>query len=633
MANNSSDSSHAATNSDNDSDHPRTPPLPPAAAPRSRTNTGRSFTAASKIPKLRTASVSKVQAPVSPPRTPADRDTAPAALDWGSGGEWSALIGEVRRSAAEMEGEAVDDDGLPVEVSEEKEEPLLQPTMASSGLFDEFEHSTASLKGPFDSIQPKEVSDDDDPLIVFEDADQQGGEGGGEEVHGGVTLEGESSDATASQTSDSEHSDLHASSALKEKITATESFDGSSDDEELPVVSVMKGSERHITEPHGPQGSAGKEAYLAGADASQTSGSESDTHPTSDPKKSGDISGLEIVGDDADHSVTSASKDVHQPIPEQQHFHENAMEETEFSDADTSLISGFNWDMHVISEPKQSGKSGHLENTSNDARQPCVSASRDVAQPIFEQQDLYENVMQEKGPSDADVCHASDSDVSEMELPAAIIRGPFLNLMDRRSAAESRASVAPELVLRGLIRDAHPETIHFTLPHSSFSPDDLRGGLQYAYSMLQAATSKLALLELLDNETTSMTGADLRRWIALADNSNPRANAKPRISVIFESLSIREMKAALEELVQSRLVVEGEVEKTRMSLLSKVVAKERQESSVVVPVKRAADFDKGGGSSSKKRRVSEEDNETLFDAFLTAIMVLLIGVLYLYVRE
>jgi hypothetical protein len=70
-----------------------------------------------------------------------------------------------------------------------------------------------------------------------------------------------------------------------------------------------------------------------------------------------------------------------------------------------------------------------------------------------------------------------------------------------------------------------------------------------------------------------------------------------------------------------------------MSLLRKVVAEELQEGSVVIPVKRVADFDKEGGGSSKKRRVSQEDDETVLDAFLTAIMVLLIGVLYLYIRE
>jgi len=557
MAHNS-DSRHA-TSSDNDSDNdrPRTPPLA-AAAPRNRANSGRSLTAPSKIPKLRTASVSKVQAPVSQPRTPADRDTAPAALDWGSGGEWSALVGELRRSVGEMESEAIEDDGSPMEVKEEKEESFLQPQMASSGLFNDFEHATTNFKRPFDSIQPKEVSDDDEPLIVFEDVDQQGGE------HGGFFLEGESPDSAASPSSDPEHFDTHNAYALKERFDADESSNGVSDDEQFPVVSVLKESEQRIVEQHGLHETTEQETDLSNVDASQTSGSDSDMQPASDFNQSGDADHLEKVGADEQHTIVSGSKDVDQHGPEQQTLQENAIQET--------------------------------------------------------------------APSDADVSHTSDSDVSDMELPAAIIRGPFLNLMDRKPTVVSHAGVSPEMVLRGLIRDAHPGMIHFTLPHSSFSPDDLQKGLQYAYSTLQAATSKLAMLELLDNETANMTGSDLRRWVELVGDSTPRTRTEPYISVVFESLSIGEMKASLEELVKSRLLAEGEAEKLQMSLLSKVVARERQERSVI-PIKRAAGFDKEGGSSSKKRRVSEEDDETVLDAFLTAIMVLLTGVLYLYIRE
>lgn len=564
MANNSSDSSHAAASSDSDNDHPRTPSLA-AVASRSRANTGRSSKAPSKIPKLRTASVSKVQAPVSPPRTPADRGTAPAALNWGSGGEWSALVGEIRRSGAEVESEVVEDDGLPVEVSGDAQDLPSESPVASSGLFDDFEHATTDLMRPFDSIQPKEVSDDDEPLIVFEDVDQQGGEGEEVEFHGGVFLERESSDSAASPTSDSEHFDTHKVYALKERFGADGGFNGVSDDEEFPVVSVLKDFEQRIVEQHGPHETAERETDLSNVNASQTSGLDPDMPPISDAEQSRDAGRLGTVGDDEQHADLPDSNDVDHHISEQPDLHEIAVQETE--------------------------------------------------------------------RSDAGVPHTSDSDVSDMELPAAIIHGPFLNLMDTKPTAESRSTVSPEIVLRGLIRDAHPETIHFTLPHSSFSPNDLREGLQYSHSMLQAATSRLTMLEILDNETTSMTGADLRRWIALANNSNPSARAKSRLSVIFESLSIGEMKAALEELVQSRLVVEGEVEKTQMSLMRMAVAKERQEKSAVIPVKRAADFGKEGSSSINKRRVFEEDDETLYDAFLTAIMVLLIGVLYLCIRE
>jgi len=136
---------------------------------------------------------------------------------------------------------------------------------------------------------------------------------------------------------------------------------------------------------------------------------------------------------------------------------------------------------------------------------------------------------------------------------------------------------------------------------------------------------------LLRDETTNMTGSDLRRWIALVDKSIPRTRTEPRVSVIFESLSVGEKKAALEELVQSRLVVEGEVEETRALLLRRILAKEFQERSAVTPVKRAAEFDNQGGS--KKRRLSKEDNETAFDDFLMLVMVVLVGALYLCVRD
>ena len=496
MANNS-DSSHA-TSSGSDSDHPRTPPL---AAAHSRTNPGRSLNAPSKIPKLRTASVGQVQAPVSPPRTPADRDTAPAALDWGSGGEWSALVGEIKSSSSEVESEAVEDDGESrVEVRKNADDLPQQSAVASSELLDDFEHSTAEHKRSFESVRSKEVSDnDDEPLIVFEDVDQRGDEHGeeeGDELQGGVVLETESSGAASSQTSDTELSIIHATSALKQS-GFTESSEEVSDEDELPVVAVMKESKQHTIGQDGPHGMAEQETEL----------------------------------------------------------------------------------------------------------------------------------------SDADISHTSDSDVSEMELSTAAIDGSSLSINEEHHTTERGAVVSPEMVLRGLVRDAHPDMVHFTLPHSLFSPNDLQKGLQYAYIALQVATSKLAMLELLNDETTNMTGSDLRRWIALVDNSTARTCTEPRISVVFESLSVGEKKAALEELVQSRLVVKGEVEQTRALLRRRILAKELQERNAVTPVKRTAEFDKEGGSRSKKRRVSKEDSETAFDAFLTLIMVVLVGALYRCVRD
>jgi hypothetical protein len=612
------------------------------------------------------------------------------ALDWGSGGEWSAVVSDIERSATKVEAEAADDDEdvPPIEVSENADSLPQQSTVAASGLFDDLEHATADLKQPFDSVAPKEVSDDDyEPLIVFEDQQDVGEE---EEIHGGVVLDEGSSDGAASQSSDSELFDLRTTRALREHYSAAESSSEASDDEEFPVVSVLTESEQHTIKQDCLLQTAERETDLAAADASQKTGSDSDIHATSVPKQHGNTDQLEEVSDDKQHTVVSASEDAEQRISEQQTQHENEVQESGLSDAHASKTSDSDFDTNTISDLEQPGETDGLEEVSDDEQQFVVSSPKDVGQHIFEQKNLHETAMQESdlseagasqtsgydsdihiaptpkqsdrletfsddeqhlavsalkdvdphtdmqktGPSDADVSHTSDSDVSDMQLPASIIRGPFLNPIGKERIAENRATVSPKIVLRGLIRDAHPEMIHFTLPHSLFSPDDLRSGLQYAYSMLQAATSELTILELLADEATEMTGNDLGRWIALVDNAFPLPCSEARITVIFESLSIGEMKAALEELVHARLAVEGETEKTRLSLRSTMVAKERQEKNVVISAKRAAKFDaEGDRSSSKKRRVSEEDSETALDAFLTAIVVVLIGVLYLCICE
>lgn len=294
------------------------------------------------------------------------------------------LVGKIERGVAEVESEAVDDDdddidGSPNEVSEDAQKLPSESAVAFSGLFDDFEHATADPERPFDYIQPKEVSDDDEPLIVFEDIDQQQGEGEEEEVHGGVVLHAESSDATASQTSYLEQYDLHASSAHKERFPAAEIFDGLSDDEELPVVSVMKESEQRIVEQQGPHDTVKQEADLADVNASQASASDSDIPTTSESEQSGDTDPLEKVGNDEQLLVASPSKGV---------------------------------DQH-----------------------------------ISKQRDLHEIAAQGTGLSDADVSHTSDSEFSDVKLPAATIRGPFLNLMNRKPTAEVHATVSPGIVL------------------------------------------------------------------------------------------------------------------------------------------------------------------------------------------
>lgn len=533
---NSSDSSQAIS-SGSDSDRPRTPAL---IAPRKRTNTGLSATAPSKIPKLKPTTTH--QSSFSPPRTPANRDTATAALDWGSGGEWSSFVREIKHSTIEMDSKPVDDGALLVDhsvdahdggVAESVDDAPLQISMTASGLFSDSGHTTPDLERSSDPIQPKEVSDDDEPRIGLEVDEQEAREEGA-----GIVLESQSFYATASLTSDSEHSDMLTTS---------------------------------------------------------------DTERTSDAQQSNEVS------EDEELPIVSASSDIDQHNLDQNDLHEIAMPESELSD----------------NEASHSSDSDEL---------PALSSLEGVVEHKSEQIDLHETAMPVSEFSDVGAYLTSDSDVSVIQLPTVRIREPFLNIAMKDHAASHSAGVSPETVLRGLVRDAHPETIHFTLPHSQFSPDDLRKGLQYAYSMLQAATSKSVILELLDDDTTDLSATDLRRWIALVDHSKPQGGPESRMSVVFESLSVGEMKVALEELVQSKLVVEGEAERKRTSLVKRILAKERQEKSTTSLGEKVARCDKEIEDNSTQSQVSD-GNETAFDAILTAVMVVLIGALYLCVRD
>lgn len=502
---------------------------------------------------------------------------------------------------------------------------------SDSELFDI--HGTSALRERYGAAESADGLSDDEvfPVVsVLEDSEQHIVEQHG--LRDTAEEKTESSEAYTSQTSDSD-SEIHATSG-PEHTNDSDSFKQVNDNEELPVASASKDLGQHVLEqPEDLHETTTQESDLSDIDTSQPSGSESDMHTTPATKQSDDTDSFEKVSDGEKLSVMSTPSDSDQHIFEQHDLHEHAMQGSDLSASDAFQSSGSDSDIDTTSDPKQPGDTDRIEKLGNE-QYADVPSPKDVGQQIFEQKNPHETTIQETELSDTEVSHTSDSDVSDMQLPTTItIRGPFLNIAERGRTLERGATVSREMVLRGLIRDAHPEMIHFTLPHSMFSPDDLRNGLQYAYSMLQVATSKLAILALLDDETTNMTGSDLRRWVELADNLNLRNRSESRISVIFESLSIGEMKAALEELVQSRLVLEGEVEKAQMLLMGKVVAKERHEKSAVIPAKRAAELDQEGGISTKKRRVCEENNETALDAFLTAIMVVLISVLYLCVHE
>lgn len=576
---NSSDSSQAiSSGSGSDSDRPLTPGL---IAPRKRTNTGLSATAPSKIPKLKPTATN--QSSLSPPRTPADRDTATATLDWGSGGEWSSLVRDVKHSTTEMDPKPVDDAALLVDahpggLSENADYAPVRLSIASSGLFNDSGQTTPDLERSHDSIQPKEVSDDDEPLIVLEEDDQQPRE---EFFQAGVVPQTESSDAAASLTSDSEHSDMLTTSDAEQTSDANQS-DEASEDEELPTVTASSDIDQHTIEENDLNESATSETELSDTDGSRSFASE-------------ELPALSTLEDVVEHK------------PDQADLHETAMPEPELSDSDVS----------------HSSASGRL---------PTLSIIKNVIEHKSEQTDLHETAMPESEFSDVDASVTSDSDVFITQPPTVRIRGPFLNIAMKDHAAGSSARVSPETVLRGLVRDAHPEMIHFTLPHSHFSPDDLRKGLQHAYGMLQVATSKSVILALLEDDTTDIGAGDLRRWIALVDHSNPKGRSETHMSVIFESLSIGEMRAALEELVQSRLVTEAEAERKRTLLVKRMMAKERQEKIANSLVEKVARCSRDVEGDSIKSQVSD-DNETAFDALLTAVMVVLIGALYICNRE
>jgi len=315
------------------------------------------------------------------------------------------------------------------------------------------------------------------------------------------------------------------------------------------------------------------------------------------------------------------------------HVTGGAVLETESSDAATSQTS----DSEHSDLPDTSDAENPL---------PVVSVLGESKQHVLMPVGPDEAVMQEieVETSDADVSHVSDSgasdsgpsdsavsdsDGSAMQLPTVKADEPSSNTRERGRSTKRRARVSPEMVLRGLICDARPEMIHFTLPHSLFSRDELRKGLEYAYSIEEAATCRLAILELLDDDTTDTSATELRRWIALIDNTNPKTRLKTHIAIIFNFLSVEEMKAALKESVQSRLVVEREIEETRESLIRNLGAKERAERSATDSAKEE-DHTRELECSTRNMGVPD-DNEAAFDAFLTTVMVVLIGALYLRV--
>lgn len=173
--------------------------------------------------------------------------------------------------------------------------------------------------------------------------------------------------------------------------------------------------------------------------------------------------------------------------------------------------------------------------------------------------------------------------------------------------------------------------MYFTLPHESFSLDDLRQGLDYAFSMLQAAQSKLAILDVLHDDMLDLDAVQLRSWMTQIDHLGSQARHEPRMFVMFESLSSGEIRVALAEVVQSRLIVEDEAKRTK-TLLTKRLTELESNAKSLVSMSAWDDFVR----SLQNETVGTVDgllgeNEAEWGDVFTAGMVVVIGAFYLCV--
>ena len=174
--------------------------------------------------------------------------------------------------------------------------------------------------------------------------------------------------------------------------------------------------------------------------------------------------------------------------------------------------------------------------------------------------------------------------------------------------------------------------MYFTLPHERFSLDDLRQGLDYAFIMLQAAQSKLAILEILHDDMPDLDAVQLRCWMARINHLDSHTRHEPRMFVMFESLSPGEIRVALAEVVQSRLIVEDEVKRTK-SLLTRRLTE--LECNTKTSAFRGAWVDSvrillNESVGTANGLLGEEEAE--LDAVFTAVMAVMVIGFYLCVR-
>lgn len=221
-----------------------------------------------------------------------------------------------------------------------------------------------------------------------------------------------------------------------------------------------------------------------------------------------------------------------------------------------------------------------------------------------------------KGPDNGNL-DASESEQSVIHT-VAVTHDSLMDDAEDMHPAKKTAGSSPRVVLRGLIRDAHREMMYFTLPHAQFDKADLRDGLDYAFTMLQNATTRLAILAILHDDVANISAEELNTWLLNVDGLDPQTCYEPRMPVVFESLSVGEIQIALAELVQSRLIVEDEVKQMKILLKKRVEANEAY----------------GNDKEDKVSAASSEGpdyDELLWDGVFTAFMVVVIGALYLCV--
>lgn len=274
-------------------------------------------------------------------------------------------------------------------------------------------------------------------------------------------------------------------------------------------------------------------------------------------------------------------------------------------------------------EPKRTEEASNDSDSDDEVSSVPESLSYD--QPTISSQ-LSTTLNPETKGSDTDDYYASESDQSVVHRHI-VPRDSLEKIHEAMHPAKTKPSTSPQVVLRGLIRDAHREMMRFTLPHAHFSADDLREGLDFAFSMLQVTTTKLAMLAVLYDNLSEFSKADLHSWLARIDHLDPQSQYQPHMPVVFESLSVGEMQVALAELVQSRLIAEDEVGRMRVALMETTGnGRKNAESEDCV-----LDNIDGDEEANGKHLASDED-EAAWDGFFTALMVIVIGALYLCVR-